>query len=125
MADACSSTHRRERGRDFASTPTVAVLLVAALIVGCGTEKETTPSVNVPNVTGAPVAQAEARLERSGLHWRFDGTDDVHAAAAGQAVSFSRVLKQVPSAGTRVAPGTVIVLSTTCTVPEPPPECNR
>ncbi|MHB8946884.1 MAG: stage V sporulation protein D [Bacillota bacterium] len=60
-------------------------------------QKDTKPSVAVPEVVGQELAQAKNSLYRKGLAWRVEGDGD-------------RVIEQLPPGGVQVPQGTTIVL---------------
>ncbi len=68
-----------------------------------------TPKVQVPNVTGLSVADAQARLKETGLRWMVDGDQ-------------TTVLTQLPAQGAMMTEGSLVMLYVSG---EPPPDAEE
>jgi len=85
----------------------------------------------VPRIVGLAESGAECRLERRGLRWRLKGDDRVQSRpivpchGSSTVIPDPRVLRQRPSPGTPVKPGTVVVIDNECTArPNSAGECD-
>lgn len=98
----------------LATMTVLAVLAVLALpgFQGPGQTAETTKTQRVIDVVGLPATQAVKRLESAGLVVKLLRMPDASARRGD-------VLAQVPAAGSRVEPGSVIRLRVAAAPPEP------
>jgi len=100
--------------------------VVAVLAAGCDRNGSSRAGqVVVPDLVGLPQPDAQKKLERLGLRWRFGGIDRVFSKAPRPLppnVHISPdpyaddVVSQKPDAGERVEPHAIVVFETECTM---------
>jgi len=99
---------------------------VAVFASGCnGDGASRAGQVVVPDLVGLAQPDAQKKLERLGLRWRFGGNDRVLSKAPPPLppnMSISPdpydddVVSQKPDAGERVEPHAIVVIETECTM---------
>lgn len=97
--------------------------LICALLVGataCAKPKHPESHVRVPALGNLTRQQAEEALSIRHLKWRFHGSKRVMSAAPenrSASLDAVPVTGQRPSAGTLVAPGSIVTITTACDRP--------
>ena len=124
----------RRRTRDVTPRPLFVglqvflVIAAAAALSGCASRAADEPAtgIEVPDLVGKEYRPTQMLLAELGLRWRFVGTERVWSKPPPEnmwsTADDDLVREQSPTAGTKVAPNSVIELRTSCTMKPLPPD---